>query len=254
MSGAFAGKVVLVTGGASGIGRATVQRFLDLDASVVIADVQNGLASEQAAAAGDRAHAVACDVSDPGQMESAVTAAVERFGGLDVLVGNAGIEVVGSLLDTSTETMSRVFAVNVLGALHGIKYAAPRIAERGGGAIVCTSSIAGLGGGAMFGAYAATKAAVISLIKTAALELAPMGIRVNCVCPGIVETPMLGRLKADLEQAAGLDLETLILARQRRWGSPEDIARAIAYLASEAAEFVSGVALPVDNALSSSVL
>jgi NAD(P)-dependent dehydrogenase (short-subunit alcohol dehydrogenase family) len=247
---AFTDRTVLVTGGASGIGRAAVDRFVELGANVVIADLLD--ATGHAAALGERAHPVGCDVTDPEQVQAAVAAAVDHFGGLDAIVCNAGIEVVAPLLETTSEQFSRVFEVNLLGAFHGIRYGAPVLAERGGGAIVCTASVAGLGGGAMMGAYAATKAGVINLVQTAALELRPLNVRVNCVCPGIIETPMLARLKESFEHEAGISLEEIVAARQGRLGRPEDIARAIVYLASAEAEFVSGVALPVDNAISAS--
>jgi NAD(P)-dependent dehydrogenase (short-subunit alcohol dehydrogenase family) len=250
MTGSFEGKTVLVTGGASGIGRATVELFVEHGANVVIADV--GDASEHVAALGQRAHAVSCDVTDPDQVQAAIEVAGERFGGLDVVVCNAGIDVVGPLLTTSSEDMQRVLAVNLLGVFHGIRYGAAALGQRGGGAIVCTASVAGLGGGAMMGAYASSKAGVINLVQTAALELRPMNIRVNCVCPGIIDTPMLARLRENFERQAGIAMDDIVAARQGRFGQPEDIARAIVYLASDDAEFISGVALPVDNGISAS--
>jgi NAD(P)-dependent dehydrogenase (short-subunit alcohol dehydrogenase family) len=164
------GKVAMVTGGASGIGRATVNRLLEAGAEVLVADLS----------VHDGPGTVRCDVSDPAQVDAAVHAAIEQFGGLDILVNNAGIPAPGPLTEMRSEEFLQVLAVNVAGTFHGIKYAAPRIAERGGGAIVTTASTAGLGGVPALGAYASSKAALINLTQTAALELRPLGIRVKC--------------------------------------------------------------------------
>jgi galactitol 2-dehydrogenase len=252
MSGDFEGKVALVTGGATGIGQAIAGELGARGASVLIADVNEEGAADTAAGI-DGAVTIGCDVGDPEAVEAAVASAVERFGGLDVMVNNAGVELAGPLTETTTEAAERVIRVNVLGVFNGIKYAAPKIAERGGGAIVSTASGAGLRGAPMQGFYASSKAAVINLTQTAAIELRPLGVRVNCVCPGVIETPMLARLKEEFEAMVPMTIEELIAAKQGRGGEPADIARAVAYLASERAEFVSGVALPVDNAFSAGI-
>jgi len=223
----FAGKVALVTGGASGIGRATVQLLLERGAQVLVADLDEV----------DGIPSVCCDVSDCAQVEAAVAAAVNRFGGLDIMINNAGLPAVGPLLQTDTDTFARVLAVNVLGVFHGIKHAAPRIAERGGGAIVSTSS----------------KAAVTNLTQTAALELRPFNVRVNCVLPGMISTPMLEEIRSAFETLAPMPIEQMIELKQGRGGDPADIARALVYLASGDAEFVSGAALTADNAMSASL-
>lgn len=253
MSTALEGKVALVTGGASGIGRATVTRLLDAGARVLIADV-NLTAAESLAETHSAATALRCDVSEPAQVQAAVQAAVDTFGGLDVMINNAGVPSAGGLIvDASPEDVQRTLAVNVAGPYYGIKYAAPRIAERGGGVILITASTAGLRGMPAMAAYAASKAALINLTKSAALELGPMGIRVNCVLPGIVETPMLDGIKAIYESASPVPIADVVAAKQGRMGEPDDIARALMYLATADADFVSGVALPVDNAMSASL-
>ncbi len=253
MTANFEGKVVLVTGGASGIGHATVKRLLGVGAQVLIADV-DVRGAESLAATSDNATAVRCDVSNPDDVAAAIEAAVEQFGGLDVVINNAGVPSAGGLIvDSSPEDLLRTLAVNIAGPYYGIKYGAPRIAERGGGAIVTTASTAGLNGMPAMAAYAATKAAVINLTKSAALELRPLGIRVNCVLPGIIDTPMLDGIKAIYEAASPTPIADVVAAKQGRTGQPDDIARALVYLASDDAEFISGVALPSDNAMSASL-
>jgi len=253
MSVTFEGKVALVTGGASGIGRATVVRLLKAGARVLIADVS--LAAAQSLAENNSAAtALRCDVSDPTQVQAAVQTAVDTFGGLDVMINNAGVPSAGGLIvDASPEDVQRTLAVNVAGPYYGIKYAAPRIAERGGGVILTTASTAGLRGMPAMAIYAASKAAMINLTQTAALELRPLGIRVNCVLPGIIETPMLDGIKAIYEAASPMPIADLVAAKQGRIGDPDDIARALVYLASGDADFVSGVALAVDNAMSANL-
>ena len=251
----FTNKVVVVTGGATGIGRATVERFVAEGASVLIADVQDAVASDLAQSLGQRVAFQHCDVSKASEVEAAVAAAVARFGGVDVFVNNAGIEHGAPLAETSAEDFARVLSINVLGIFNGIKAATPAIAARGGGAIVNTASIAGLTGSAMMGPYSASKAAAINLTQTAALELRPLNIRVNCVCPGFIQTPMLQRLGGDLEkQLFGMDVAALTLAKQQRLGAPQEIADAIVYLASAQASFVNGHAMVVDNGCSLSMI
>lgn len=245
-AGAFAGKAVLVTGGASGIGRAIAQRFTNAGANVVVADTQE----PPAGALDDVVGWARCDVGQPADVEAAVRSVVETHGGLDVMVNNAGFDLVGSLSESSADDAARIAAVNFLGVFYGIRYAAPELARRGGGAIVSTASVAGLGGTAGTALYSATKAAVISLTQSAALELRPLNIRVNCVCPGFIDTPMLGRQRTELEELAGMSMDYVVAAKQGRYGTPDEVAHAALYLASEDASFVSGVALPVDNALS----
>jgi NAD(P)-dependent dehydrogenase (short-subunit alcohol dehydrogenase family) len=252
MSDDFTDRVVLVTGSGSGIGRAAAAKFAAAGARVLVADLNEDAARAVASeiAGGD---SIACDVSRPGDVQAAIAAAVERFGGLDVLVNNAGRPQVGPLLTAGVDELQGVVDVNLAGVFYGIKFAAPVIAERGGGAIVSTASGAGLRGTPGMGLYAATKAAVINLTQTAALELRPMGIRVNCVCPGIVDTAMLREIRTGYEQLSPVPIDGLVEMKQGRFARPDDIAQAIVELASDRIGFVSGVALPVDNAMSASL-
>jgi NAD(P)-dependent dehydrogenase (short-subunit alcohol dehydrogenase family) len=251
MSGDFEGKAVLITGAASGIGRAAAVRFAEAGAKVMVADLDEAGAQDTAAQVGGAS--VRCDVSDPADVEAAVAATVEQFGGLDVLVNNAGMPHVGPVTESSVEDLPRLAAVNLGGVFHGIKYATPRMVKRGGGSIVSTASGAGLRGTPMMGLYAATKAAVINLTQTAALELRPLGIRVNCVCPGMVDTPMLVQIRDAFEAFSPVSIDAMVEMKQGRYAVPNDIAEAIVELASDRLGFVSGVIVPVDNAMSASL-
>jgi NAD(P)-dependent dehydrogenase (short-subunit alcohol dehydrogenase family) len=249
----FEGKAVLVTGAANGLGKAIAERFAALRAQVMIADIDGEGASQVAKAIGDQARARRCDVGEAAEVESAVQATVDAFGGLDILVNNAGIELFGSLVEFDLQDYARITATNFDSVFYGIKFGAPRIIERGGGSIISTASIGGLNAVPLFGAYCATKAAVISLTKTAALELRPQRVRVNAVCPGFIRTRMAEATIPTFE-ALGVSVDALLEAKQGGWGAPDDIAKIVTHLASDDAGFVSGVAYVVDNGLSSSLL
>lgn len=256
----------LVTGGGSGIGRATALRFAAEGADVVVADVDAEGGAETAEAVrdmGQEATFVETDVTDEAAVAAAVDEAYERFGSLGVLHNNAGIESPpGPLVKQDSEAFDRVLDVNVKGVFYGLKHAIPRMIEDGGGAVVNTASVAGLNGSPMIGTYAASKHAVVGLTRTAALEYASDGIRVNAVCPGFTDTPMVQRY---LDEAAGgsddggdgsggggnpVDLEsTPQLRLQGRLADPDEIADAVVWLASEEASYVNGVAFPVDGGM-----
>ena len=239
--------VAIVTGAASGIGRATVELFVKRGWFVVAVDW-----------AGDHLHwceasdciaPVVGDVSDESTNAAMVTTAIERFGRLDAAVLNAGIvgspaiEAAGAV-----ERLDAVLAVNVRGVVLGIRHAAPALRTTGGGAIVATASTSGLGGDPGNWAYNASKAAVINLVRAAAIDYATQGIRVNAVAPGPVETGMTAMLR-DLPEVHETMARRIPL---QRWGQPRELAEAIWFLTSPAASFITGVTLPVDGGLSAS--
>jgi NAD(P)-dependent dehydrogenase (short-subunit alcohol dehydrogenase family) len=251
----LAGKVAIVTGGASGIGRATVERFVAEGARVVIADIERDRGEELAGALGVDAHFQLTDVAQPEQVGALVGAAVEKFGGLNVMVNNAGVS--GTMhrrfLDDDLADFHRVMAVNVLGVMAGTRDAARHMATRGGGSIINLTSIGGIqaGGGVM--TYRASKAAVIQFTKSAAIELAHYDIRVNCIAPGNIPTPLLASSAANMDPEAierytAAIRETMRADRPlRREGTPEDVAEAILYFAGDRSRYITGTVLPVDG-------
>ena len=230
---AFEAKHALITGAGSGIGAAVARKMHGEGATVVLADVSLERAQAVADELGERASAIELDVSDEAQVRAAIEAADE----LDVLANVAGIGSTTTAPDTDLATWESVFAVNARGTFLCCKYAIPGMRERGGGAIVNVSSVAGLVGLKNRAAYCASKGAVLAFTRALAVDHVGDGIRVNCVCPGTVDSPWVHRLVEDV----GEDIEQL-RARQPmgRLGTPEEIADAIAYLASDAAAFVTG--------------
>jgi NAD(P)-dependent dehydrogenase (short-subunit alcohol dehydrogenase family) len=251
----LAGKVAIVTGGASGIGRGTVERFAAEGARVVIADVETDRGEALAAALEPDAFFRRTDVSDPEQVGTLVAAAVEKYGGLHVMVNNAGVS--GTMhrrfLEDDLADFHRIMAVNVLGVMAGTRDAARHMAAHGGGSIINMTSIGGIqaGGGVM--TYRASKAAVIQFTKSAAIELAHYEVRVNAIAPGNIPTPLVAKSAAnmDAEQLeryeAGIR-ETMRAERPlKREGTPDDIAEAALYFASDRSRYVTGTVLPVDG-------
>lgn len=255
MTNELAGKVAIVTGGASGIGEGLVRRFCAEGAKVLIGDVDRNLGTALAAEIAAGAEFVEADVSDIDQVSQLVSTAVERFGGLHVMVNNAGVS--GTMhrrfLDDSLADFQRVMAINVLAVMAGTRDAARHMSEHGGGSIINMTSIGGIqaGGGVM--TYRASKAAVIQFTKSAAIELAHYEIRVNAIAPGNIRTAIVRK------SAAGEDLEKLeqfedkIRAQMRadrplkREGTVEDVAEAALYFATDRSRYVTGTVLPVDG-------
>src|SRR5438093_5409293 len=246
------GKRALVTGAARGFGRAISEVLLREGAQVMLCDVQDDQVSKTADELG--ASSVRCDVSVASDVQAAIQATVDAFGGIDVVVNNAGIVHNYSLLDETEEDFDRIIAVNQKGVFFGIKYGAPAIIASGGGAIVNMSSVAGLGGAPLFGAYAATKHAVIGLTRTAAVELRDAGVRVNAVCPGLAETQMTAELAPVVEAALGASLMPVVQAMQGRLVKPMEVAETVCFLASDRASFITGVAIPVANTMTSRLI
>jgi NAD(P)-dependent dehydrogenase (short-subunit alcohol dehydrogenase family) len=244
----LAGRIGIVTGGSSGIGRAAVVAFVDAGARVMIGDVdENGAHETITLAGGDDAVAfVRTDVSAIGDAQGLVDQTVERFGRLDFAFDNAGIELMGATLlhELSDADWRRVVDVNLTGAWNCVRAQVPAMRRAGGGSIVITSS--GLGLGAMPGhsAYVAAKSGVIGLTKSGAVEYGAENIRVNCVCPGAINTPMFLALQ---EAEPGIAQAARERNPMKRFGEPEEIAAAAVWLASDASSYVNGHALLIDG-------
>lgn len=250
MSNNLAGKRALVTGGASGIGRATALLLARQGAAVAVVDLDEdgGRAVAQAIVdGGGQAIFARCDVSRASDCQRAVQRAVEQWGGLDILFNNAGIIRRATVLETSEEEWDRVMAVNVKSVFLLSKYAIPVMAQAGGGVIINTASGWGLVGGREAASYCASKGAVVNLTRALALDHGPQNIRVNCICPGDTDTPML---RSEAQQLGEAEQDFMAGAADRplrRVGTPDDIAQAVLYLAGDAAAFVTGASLVVDG-------
>ncbi|MBX9622931.1 MAG: SDR family oxidoreductase [Gemmataceae bacterium] len=244
----FTGKVVLVTGGTSGIGKAAALAFAREGAKVVVSGRREpeGLAVvEGVKKAGGEAHFVRADVTKEAEVKNLVAQTVAKYGRLDVAFNNAGVESMMPVTEATEAEYRKVFDANVWGVLAAIKHEVPELLKAGGGAIVNTSSIAGHIGMAGAGIYIAAKHAVEGLTKTAALEYAKQGVRVNAVAPAAIVTDMIDRFVGgeNSEQGKGL----AAMHPVGRMGRPEEVAAAVLYLASDEAKFTTGVSLPVDG-------
>lgn len=250
MTARFEGKVALVTGASSGIGRASALAFARDGAKVVVADVAVEGGEETVRlieAEGGEAVFVTTDVSNEEDVKALINTAVETFGRLDYAHNNAGIE--GEQAPTAESTKDnwdRVIAINLTGVYLCMKYEIPRMLEAGGGAIVNTSSAAGLVGSQGIPAYVASKHGVIGITKVAALEYSQQGIRVNAVCPGVIETPMIARFLGDNEEVRE---QMLAIEPIGRFGTPEEVAEVVVWLCSDESSYVTGVPMPVDGAM-----
>lgn len=250
MSRRFEGRVAIVTAAGSGIGEATALRLSAEGARVVVADLSGTrarAAAQAIAEAGGEATWIKMDAAEPSAVEATVKLALHRWGRLDVLVNNAGYGEPALLCDTSVESWNRTLAVTLGSVFLGLKYALPVMRRRGKGAVVNTASVSGLAGDVGMPAYNAAKAGVVNLTRAAALECAGQGIRVNCICPGGIDTRVTQILAGD--RADELRARMAAVHPLQRMGSAQEIAVAIAFLASDEASFITGAVLAADGGL-----
>lgn len=244
-------RTVVITGATGGIGAAMARRFADEGANLVLADLDEEALTELASTfEPERTLALPTDVSVPEEVERLVASAVERFGTVDGMMANAGIEgVVAPVVKLRAEDLDRVFAVNVRGAFSCIKYAAPPMIAQGRGAIVVTSSVAGLVGSPGLSAYVASKHAVMGLVKSAAIELAPRGVRVVAINPGPIENRMMRSIEDQAAPGAGDQVKRGFEAQVplHRYGKNEEIAALAAFLVSDDAAYCTGAAFVADG-------
>ncbi|HLY91150.1 MAG TPA: SDR family oxidoreductase [Acetobacteraceae bacterium] len=249
MNISFDGKVALVTGAASGLGLATAKAFAQAGASVALADwhedaVRN--AANELTAQGRKALGIRCDVADDAQVEAMVRQTVAAFGRLDAAYNNAGVQnVLAETADTTREDYDRVMGINLRGEWSCMKFELRQMRRQGSGAIVNCSSLGGLVGGAERGIYHAAKHGVLGFTKSAALEYAARGIRINAVCPGLIWTPMADQMVASGQGDALKEMESRV--PMGRVGRPEEIASAVLWLCSDAASYVTGQSISVDG-------
>ncbi len=251
------GKVAVITGATGGIGQAAARLFAGEGARVALVDLDETALQETVRSIGeDRASYTVADVTQPDQTQAYVNAAVNRWGGIDVFLANAGIEgSISPIPDYPIDVFDRVMAVNVRGVWLGIKYVVPVMRERGGGSIVVTSSTAGISGGPDMSAYTTSKHAVIGLMRTAAMEGAPLGIRVNTVNPAPIETRMMRSIEE--MRVAAFDDSNVTIERAKlafaeriplqRYGNPEEVAQLMLFLASDDSSYCTGGVYMVDG-------
>ena len=248
--GRLDGRIAVVTAGGAGIGAATVRRLSSEGAAVVVADISGtraGAVADGVTQGGGRAVPIKMDAADPDGVERTIGLALERFGRLDILVNNAGVAELAPLHEVSLESWNRVLAVTLTGTFLGMKHAIPVMRRQGKGVIVNTASISGTAADYGLSSYNAAKAGVINLTRSAAIENAKHGIRVNCVCPGAINTRA--------PEILGKDLADEVRRRQSaahpvgRLGEPEEIASTVLFLASDDASFITGIAVVADGGL-----
>ena len=244
------GKAAIITGGASGIGRATAELFAAEGAAVAVVDINDEMGSATVAgiqARGSRAVFIHCDVTQAVECQNAVQATVEAFGGLDILFNNAGVIRRTNVINTSEADWDWVMAVNVKSAFLMSKYAIPFLAKVGGGVIIHTSSGWGLRGGRNAISYCASKGALVNMTRAMAIDHGHQNIRVNCICPGDTDTPMLRSEAGQLGQSEAAFMAEAADRPLHRYAQPIEIAEAVLYLASDAASYITGSALVIDG-------
>ena len=247
----LSGKVAIITGAGSGIGRATARRFAAEGAKLVIGDKSEGVL-ETASLISGNVHAVQIDAGSEPDVQALVAEAVARFGRLDIAYANAGVSGgLTGIFDLTVEEWQALLQVNLIGPWLMIKHAGRVMMDRGGGSIICTASVAGIRSGAGGPHYSASKAGVINLVMTAAQQLSGTGVRVNAICPGLIQTGMTQRA-FDYAEQKGVTDKIGRLNPLRRAGQPDEIANMALFLASDDASYVNGQAIAVDGGLSSS--
>lgn len=253
MNGLLEGKVAIVTGAARGIGLAVATRFAAEGATVLLADVDRA-AVAAAADSVTGARAVGCDVTDEHQVAELVATAMRDNSRLDVMVNNAGIAVANTVVGTDLAEWRRVLSINLDGVFLGIKHATPAMAQNGGGSIVNVASIKAFGGQPGAASYSASKAAVVSLTKSAALELRSLNVRVNALCPGWIGTDLVASNAEPMKNLTGVDLEEYINHIQGRLGEPSEIAAVAAFLASDRSRLINAAAIVADGGATASLI
>jgi NAD(P)-dependent dehydrogenase (short-subunit alcohol dehydrogenase family) len=243
-------KVALITGAGSGIGRATAILFAKEGAKVVVADIVKEAAEETVKlikeAGGDAIFAIA-DVTKASDVQKMIETAMNYYGRLDILVNNAGVNIMAPISETSEELWDKIININLKGVFLGCKYAAPVMIKQGGGVIINTASTFAFVGALNFSAYCASKGGVAAFTRALALELAPYKIRVNCICPGTIETPLVKQIWEKSGKPEEMRESRLKLHPIGRLGKPEDVANAALFLASDDSSFITGTALFVDG-------
>jgi NAD(P)-dependent dehydrogenase (short-subunit alcohol dehydrogenase family) len=246
--GELDGKVAVITGAGSGMGRASAEVFVREGAKVLAVDI-SGAEEETAAALGDAVEAQRCDMTDEAQVEAAFARAIERFGRVDAVLNSAGIAGAGALADVTMDEYDRMLDVDLRGVLLGTKHGIRTMVGGGGGVIVNWSSIGGLNASRMPTAlYSAAKAGVIALTKAAAVEYGPQGIRANVICPGFIETPMSGG-KGASERHPQIVKNTAL----KRGGQPEEVAELASFLCSDRAGYITGATLVIDGGVMATI-
>jgi NAD(P)-dependent dehydrogenase (short-subunit alcohol dehydrogenase family) len=243
-------KVAIVTGAGSGIGRSSAKLFANEGARVVVADIAKQLGKETVEiiqAEGGEANFIESDVSKPDSVENLIRVTVETYHSIDVLFNNAGINLEKTVTETSEQEFNRVIDINLKGVFFCSKFAIPEMISRGGGAIINTASIRGLVPQFHLAAYCASKGAVVLLTKAMALDYGPKKIRVNCICPGPIQTPMHDAFFATLKEPEKELREILKNVPLSRMGRPEDIAHTALFLASDDSSFITGATIVVDG-------
>lgn len=253
--GRLDGKVAVITGAASGIGRGTVDLFVKEGAKVIAADIQDDKGARLEEQHGKALRYIRCDVTQEADIEAAAKLAVSAFGRLDCFYSNAGTATMGeTALGMTAEAFDAVMHLHLRAAMFSIKHAAPIMQRQGGGSIISTASIAGLQNGYGPYLYSVAKASIIHMTKLAAAELGPLNIRVNCICPGFIATPIFARAVGMATQVADQTVEGIAAVAKMaqpipKAGMPEDIAEAALFLASDGSKFVNGIALTVDGGI-----